>query len=197
MTRSNGTRANGERSMNWYRNWLKTRRYSISQAVRHGCRFVLQPFAFCNTAVVAFLFVLMISAPAQAKPISIKLMQDMAFGTLAGDGTLAGTAVINPSTGVKSVTGGVFDLGGIHNPAIFEVKGDKNTTFNITLPGAVTLTSGGNSMTLNNFTSSPSGSGVPTGPNGKVDVTVGATLQVGVNQAAGTYSGVFTVTVNY
>jgi len=130
------------------------------------------------------------------KPISISWVQDLDFGTLAGDGTFAGTATINPVTGTKTVSGGVYDFGGIHSPATFTVKGDKNTTFTVMLPGSIILSSGANTMTLNNFSSDPSGFGV-FGNNGQATLTVGATLQVGAGQPAGVYSGVFTVTVNY
>lgn len=128
-------------------------------------------------------------------PISITLTQDMAFGTLAPDVSLAGSAIVDPSTGTKTVTGGVFDFGGIHNPAIFAVSGTRNMAFTITLSGAVTLTSGANSMTLNTFTSNPAVGLLSNA--GTANVTVGATLQVGANQPAGTYTGLFDVTVNY
>lgn len=130
------------------------------------------------------------------KPVSITWVQDLDFGTLAGDGTFAGTATINPVSGAKTVSGGVYDFGGLHSPATFTVKGDKSATFTVTLPGSIILSSGGSTMTLNNFTSNPSGFGV-FGNNGQATLTVGATLQVGASQPAGVYSGVFTVTVDY
>lgn len=67
----------------------------------------------------------------------------------------------------------------------------------ITLPsdGTVVLTSGNNSMNVNNFVSTPSGSGILTAGNQIVEV--GATLSVGPSQPIGNYSGSFTITVNY
>ncbi len=120
----------------------------------------------------------------------------MEFGTLAGDGSITGTATIDPSTGTKSVAGGTFDFGGVTSAASFEVKGLRNTPFTIILPAIVTLNSGADSMTLDSFTSNPSGSGI-LGSSGKLSVTVGATLHVGVNQPAGNYTGIFDVIVNY
>ncbi len=128
-------------------------------------------------------------------PIGIIATQDLAFGTLAPDIALPGTATIEPATGTKSVGGGVFDFGGFHSPAAFAVTGKKNTPVFVTLPGAVTLTSGANSMTLNSFTWSPGV--VVLDNNGNANVSVGATLQVGANQPAGTYTGIFDFTVNY
>ena len=154
-------------------------------------------------AVVVFGSMLVASqTPAFGGPISITLQTDLEFGTIAGDGTFPGTVTIDPITGNKTVGGGAYDFGGLHSRAEFEVKGTKDAIFTITLPASVTLTSGGNSMTLDNFTSTPSGTGdlstegdLP--GNGKATVYVGAILQVGTNQAAGTYSGAFTVIVNY
>ena len=156
-------------------------------------------------AVAVVLFGVILVAwltPAFGGPISITLVGDLAFGTVAGDGTSPGTVTIDPMTGNKTVGGGAYNFGGLHSRAEFEVKGTRYATFTITLPASVTLNSGGNSMTLNNFTSTPSGTGdlstVGDLPgNGKATVYVGATLQVGTNQPAGTYSGAFTVIVNY
>lgn len=140
--------------------------------------------------------------PAFGGPISITLQANLEFGTIAGDGTFPGAVTIDPVTGNKTVGGGAYDFGGLHSRAEFEVKGTRYATFTITLPASVTLNSGGNSMTLNNFTSTPSGTGVLSTAgdlpgNGKATVCVGATLQVGAGQAAGVYSGAFTVIVNY
>jgi hypothetical protein len=61
--------------------------------------------------------------------------------------------------------------------------------------GTVTLTSGANTMTLKSFTSTPA---VPTMMTaGSLNFTVGATLTVKANQAPGTYSGSYSVTITY
>lgn len=190
---------------------LKATRYHSGQVTRPGWRLALRLPEFGYAATFGILLLLAMPVPAQAqpcpvppcggggggglKPIAISLTQDMAFGTLAPDGSIPGVAVIDPATGSKTVAGGVVDFGGIHMPAVFRVTGTKNMVFTITLPGAVTLSSGGNSMTLDSFTSDPAIGLLPN--NGRTDVSVGATLHVGANQAAGTYTGVFTVTVNY
>jgi len=50
-------------------------------------------------------------------------------------------------------------------------------------------------MTVDTFTSTPSGTGTLTG--GAETLNVGATLQVGIGQATGSYTGTYSVTVNY
>ncbi len=128
-------------------------------------------------------------------PIPINSVLGLEFGTLAGDATMAGTATIDPATNAKTVSGGVSDVGGVHRRASFLVTGDPNVAFTVILPSSVTVTSGANSMTLNGFSSSPSGVGTLNGLGFRI-LYVGATLQVGANQPAGTYSGAFTVVVN-
>lgn len=131
-------------------------------------------------------------------PIAISNTADMDFGNVASSAT-AGTVVLTPA-GARSTTGGVTlpaTIGTV-SAATFDVTGESGFTYAITLPGvATTITSGGNTMTVGTWTSNPSGTGTLTG--GTSTLTVGATLNVGINQPAGTYvSGTpFTVTVNY
>jgi hypothetical protein len=134
-------------------------------------------------------------------PITIAKTVDMNFGNLAVSATLAGTAVLAPA-GTRT-TGGA---GGVTLPATvgtvtaatFTVSGQASYTYAITLPSTATITSSGNTMTVNAFTSSPSATGLLSS-GGSQTLTVGATLNVAAGQMAGTYtnaSGV-PVTVNY
>jgi len=133
-------------------------------------------------------------------PIAITKTVDMNFGNVAVTGT-AGTVVLTPA-GTRSVTGGVTlpNVTGTVAAASFNVAGEGAYTYAITLPStgytitkAVTL----ETMTVNAFTSTPSGTGELTA--GAQTLTVGATLNVGVAQVAGVYTNAtgFDVTVNY
>jgi hypothetical protein len=132
-------------------------------------------------------------------PIAITKDVDMNFGNIAVSPTLGGTVVL-PTTGARTLTGGVTlpVVTGTVTPASFTVTGEGNSTYSITLPSsAITLSSGSATMTVENFVSTPSNTGALN--NGTQVVKVGATLNVGAAQAAGTYtnaSGLF-VTVNY
>ena len=134
-----------------------------------------------------------------AAQIAIAKTADLNFGSL-GTTASAGTAVIDPASGARTVTGGVIDLGGVFAPAGFNVllcgaAGPKR--FSVILPSsAVTLTgSSGGTMTADTFTQNPAGS-IPSDTNPPpTPFTVGATLHVGANQTQGTYSGTFSVTV--
>ncbi len=131
-------------------------------------------------------------------PIAIVKSADLNFGNIAV-GSTAGTVVLAPA-GTRTATGGVTlpATTGTVSAAAFNVTGQAGYTFSITLPSTpTTVTSGANSMTVNAFTSDPTPTGTLTA--GAQTVKVGATINVGANQAAGTYTSAtpFTVTVNY
>ncbi len=132
-------------------------------------------------------------------PIAIAKTVDMNFGNVAASAAL-GTVVLSPA-GARSATGGVTlpATVGTVTAASFTVTGTPGYTYAITLPvAALTITSGAPTMTVDTWTSNPT----PTGTlvAGTSTLTVGATLHVGANQAAGVYgipAQTFTVTVNY
>jgi hypothetical protein len=138
------------------------------------------------------------SANANARvvtPISIAKTADMNFGDVVAGGS-AGTVVLTPA-GARSATGGTtLGSGTSVAAAAFNVTGQANATYAITLPASATVTSGANSMTVDTFTSNPSGTGTLSG-GGSQALSVGATLNVGASQATGTYTGSFNVTVTY
>ena len=82
-------------------------------------------------------------------------------------------------------------------PASFEIIGDPASTYIVTLPESVTLSSAnGKSMQVNQFTSLPSATGQLDG-GGRQTLYVGGTLNVEANQLFGSYSGVMAVTLEY
>lgn len=132
-------------------------------------------------------------------PLTITKKVDMSFGNVvAGSGI--GTVILT-TTGTRTSTGGVIlpsAIPGTITEAKFETTGAANQTYSITLPTSATLTSSSNTMTVNNFISNPTvASGGILNSDGKQDIYVGATLNVGAAQAAGSYSGNFSVTVAY
>jgi hypothetical protein len=137
---------------------------------------------------------------AQIQPEQVVLTNTsgLDFGRfVAGSG---GTVVVDPA-GLRSRTGGVVLLNSsTAAQAAFNVGRTGNTDRNdaiISLPpnGAIRLTSGANSMAVDNFVSWPASTIVV--PAGGTTLAVGATLVVAPNQAPGTYSGTFPVIVNY
>ena len=130
------------------------------------------------------------------EPIAISAINDLEFGSIAAGSSVSD--VVMTSGGVRSTTGNAdlytSDAG---QQGTFDVTGESNHTYTITLPdnGDVTLTSGGNSMDVKDFESTPATGSLDAA--GKQTINVGATLVVGASQAAGSYTGSYTVTVNY
>jgi hypothetical protein len=123
--------------------------------------------------------------------------QSLAFGSFVA--VSGGSVTITANPPGRGSSGTVVLLpSGTWSAASFSVTGDPSATYAITLPanGAVALTSGANTMAVNAFTSSPASTG-QLGAGGSQTLGVGATLSVGNNQAAGSYSGSFVVTVEY
>ena len=132
-------------------------------------------------------------------PITITKDVDMNFGNLAVSAS-AGTVVLTPA-GIRSEGGGVTFIPaspGTVTAASFTVTGLAGLTYSISLPtGNLTITDGTNNMIVNTFTSTPTPTGTLAG--GSQILNVGATLEVGASQVAGTYTSTseFDVTVNY
>jgi hypothetical protein len=156
-------------------------------------------FAGITTAALAQVSATATATATIVGPIGITNTANMNFGNVAVS-NVAGTVVMTPAA-VRSVTGGCTlpAITGTVAAGAFNVTGAASYTYAITLPAAATtITSGANTMTVNTWTSNPSGTGTLSA-GGSQALTVGATLNVGASQAAGTYvSGTpFTVTVNY
>lgn len=151
--------------------------------------------------VLLLLFFLLFSDSIMAQAsISIFKNTDMNFGTIAASS--GGTVVLSASGSRTSSSGGVIlpSFTGTVTAAQFTVTGEPGYTYAITLPANFTLSESGvgpASMVVNAFTSTPSATGILTA--GTQTVFVGATLNVGASQTAGSYTNTtgFQVTVNY
>ena len=132
-------------------------------------------------------------------PIAITKTTDMNFGNIAVNAS-GGTVVLTPAGGRSTTSGCTLPAAtGTVTAASFTVTGEGTSTYVISLPANHTITrvSGTETMIVDVFASTPSGTGALTG--GTQTLLVGATLNVGVSQVPGSYTNVagFTVTVNY
>ena len=134
------------------------------------------------------------------QPINLDKVRDLSFGKIASSET-SGTVVLDPiASSTRTASGGVTLPAGTSTvqSAKFIVSGADGNTYSIILPSAATtLSNGTNFMTVDNFTSTPSGSA--TLNSGSQIIYVGATLNVNAYQEAGDYISTqdFEVTVNY
>ena len=125
-------------------------------------------------------------------PMSITKNVDLSFGNIAA-GTAAGTVVLG-TNGTRTPNNVILpSVTGTVAASQFTVSGLADATYVITLPGSITITSGTNNMTVDNFTENAT----KTLTAGNETFNVGATLNVAAGQAVGLYQGSFNVTVDY
>lgn len=139
------------------------------------------------------------------RPLSFFKVNDLSFGDIIPSNA-AGTVTLEPD-GSRTRTGGVTLAGNGGEPARFAGLGTVNRQVNISLgSNTIWLTGPGVRMRARTFeigstptavlSTSPTRFRI-TSPLGNYNFPVGATLEVGANQAPGDYSGTFTITLNY
>lgn len=129
------------------------------------------------------------------EPIGITTTSNMQFANI--DARTGGAVILTPEN--TRITTGELVLadGGNVSAATFEVTGQTDFAFGISLPkGALRLSSGSESMFIQDFTTNYDGSSL--NGDGKT-IRVGASLIVNSNQKPGDYktTGDLQVTVNY
>ncbi len=134
------------------------------------------------------------------KPIAIAKNTDMNFGNVAPSSTLAGTVTLS-TAGTRTNSGASLPtVAGTVAAAQFTVTGEGTSAFTISMPAdnAIKLVGPGGStvMNLTGFTNDAGGATSALVAGSKI-IKVGATLNVGIAQAAGAYTADFAVTVNY
>lgn len=133
--------------------------------------------------------------------LNMNQVTQLNFGSIE---RLTGNAVvrINAQTGARTIVSGASGINLINSPTPtagqFSITGEPNANISISLPSSATLSgNNGGTMTVNNFTRSPSGSETSLDSSGNRTLLVGANLNIGTNQITGTYTGTYVVTVNY
>ncbi len=131
------------------------------------------------------------------KPLVIKWLQDLDFGTITLDpGTWSNTAVTLSRTGARTC-GANLTCTGATTAAQYNVQGSNNQTVRISAPNVTLVNQDDASNTLTLVTDAPASivltsSGVP-----GVDFAIGGTITLTPTTAAGIYRGTFNVTVDY
>lgn len=127
-------------------------------------------------------------------PLQISNSAALYFGTIAPSLT-AGDTVVVSAAGAKSCGAELTCLTDDHTAAQFDVTGEADASYTISLPTSVSISNGaGANMTVDNFTGSKATGTLVSGAD---SFNVGGTLGVAANQATGEYTGTFTVTVEY
>jgi hypothetical protein len=153
-----------------------------------GLALALTIFGFSTTNTFAQKTATATAYATVVTPIAISRTADLNFGIFASGSTL-GTVVV-PISGPRTKTGGVVLPAGIIttvNPAGFTVTGQPSYNYSISFPSSTnTLSNGTTTMTLDTFVHS-AGTTPQLNSSGTQSFTVGATLNVAADQAAGDY----------
>ena len=131
--------------------------------------------------------------------IGITSNVNLAFGSIVPDSGSVGNVVLGTDDTVNCMMVTCVPQSTTTSGS-FSVTGQGNYTYAITLPSSPVIidnsgSGGTGTMTIDTFTSNPSGTG--TLSNGSQTLKVGATLSVDMNQEAGDYTGSYTVEVAY
>jgi Domain of unknown function (DUF4402) len=139
------------------------------------------------------------------RPLEFIRVENLDFGQVI-KGSTAGTVTITPA-GVRTKTGGVTLIGTGFQPAEFAGMGTNNQRVDVSLgANQIFLTGPGAPMRVHTFVMGSTPTAVLTttprrfrinSATGIFVFPVGATLDVGANQTPGTYSGTWTITLNY
>jgi hypothetical protein len=135
-----------------------------------------------------------VTADAQATVIQPLVVTQTNGGMNFGDlsvGTVGGTLILTPGGGLTA-SADVDTAGGTVQAGNYNVAGEAGKVYTISFDASATLNSAGNTMTVDTFTDD-----APASPTVPSSFNVGGTLNVDPSQAAGTYTGSYTITVNY
>ncbi len=147
---------------------------------------------WANSVLIVFFMLLSLSSYA----LTVTSLAQLSFGKIAANS--GGSVILSPA-GSRTRTGSVAILTSeTGSAARFRLQGNAGLAYIVTLPldNDVILTSGGNSMSLTDFTISPANPGNLDGAGEQI-ISLGATLNIGSLKPPGEYSGTISFTVDY
>ena len=145
-----------------------------------------QNAATSETATVSALIV---------SPIGVSTTDNIDFGKIVK--TAAGGIVEIPTDGGSRIIPEAMDISSSSSSATFTVTAESETTYSVSIPQLTLENSADNAITMTvDFTHSLGEENESTG-NTEESFVVGGKLNVGPNQAVGTYTGTAIVTVSY
>lgn len=128
------------------------------------------------------------------QPLALQGAGDLDFGGVIAGGA-PGRVVVAPD-GTRTALGGALLVGTRGGAAaVLRLAGQPHASFTLSLPGTIQLHSGLEVMPVDTFVTD--GKPAQLDATGRLEVRLGAALQVATHQAPGVYAGSFLVTVAY
>lgn len=142
-------------------------------------------------------------SPAAAYAASVTCSGPVDFGQIAS--CASSSTITVRADGSLSTTGCATPLGGAYSPGLCVANNTTTaaTPYTVSItPTSIALAGGAPAMTVDNFKmrkngTAPSFSASFTATEAILSIDVGATLNMNANQPQGSYSGSYTLTVNY
>lgn len=136
-----------------------------------------------------------VSVIVEERAITLEQLAGLDFGTVLAFGRNGFVTV--STSGTTSASGAFSSLPGA--PAQFRVTGVPNAPYTVTLPAndSVTVTNGSESMTIDNFNRTAGSSQLLLDGAGEDNFAVGARLNTNSRQPGGTYTGTYSISVDY
>lgn len=132
------------------------------------------------------------------RSLNITKTSDLQFGIVSQAKT-SGSVTIDPNTGARTITGGGFGYPTpAWTPAVLTISGEGGQAFSVTVPSTIQLAgpTNLNVQTTTNLSGTPVLSN-SLGSAGSFTLKIGGAFPIANGSLIGTYSGAFTVTVNY
>ena len=139
------------------------------------------------------------------RPLSFVIDDNLDFGSVVPS-NVAGLVTMAP-TGNRTATNGIVLVGTGHKPASFAGQGVSNQRVDVSLgSNSILITGPGAPMRVRTFIIGSTPTAILTttanrfriaAANGVFSFPIGATLEVGANQAPGSYSGIWSITLDY
>lgn len=166
---------------------------------------IIRTFSVLSLALVSFTTVSFAQSSASADAdidtkivagVTLSKTQDLQFGSVVRSAK-GGTVTINPNSDQISYSGVTRGQNFTYRAASFSSTGEPEYAYSISLPKKVTLTRKGGKQTMDVVDFTYSNGAGHLSNKGTDTFKVGATLEVDGNQETGSYSGSFTVMVEY
>lgn len=131
------------------------------------------------------------------KPIRIEAVTPLSFGRLVANTTNSYYATMG-TNGVPNYPGGAIPGGPARSAATFTVTGEPGLSYSFTMPAKIVVTNTAGAGTMDIVELKHTATATPAIPaGGSQTVALGGAIIVYPNQAAGSYTGNFSVTVAY
>jgi len=134
------------------------------------------------------------------RPISVSLSSNLAFGKIVRPTSGSGTVTIDATSGARTMSAGA----GLNSPtpsrAAYSVTGEGGQLFSVAVPSTFVMSgSGGGSLTVTTSTTATASQALSSalGSAGSYSFGVGGSLPITSTTTTGSYSGTFSVTVQY